>query len=305
MVRCHRKRSAFTLIELLVVIAIIAILIGLLLPAVQKVREAAARTQCSNNLKQLGLACHMYQDSHKKLPAGWVTSSPGPVAPSPGWSWATIILPYIEQGPFYNSITAIYGGITTAGPSTMPPPSNPTALLQTSIPVYLCPSDGGGLLNTANFNGYAKVNYVCNRWVLGPDGNSNPAAYSVQSIPDGSSNTILIGERDMTVNVGAVYIRHNNTSASFEGRVGRGLNPQPAPGTIFNTGSEQRLAYSSLHTGGCNILFADGSVHFVSASVDADPNDAYTNFPTVDSINYTLQRLQLPNDGQPVTLPGV
>src|SRR5262249_559771 len=104
MVRCNtaRKNRGFTLIELLVVIAIIAILIGLLVPAVQKVRAAAARAQCQNNLKQMGLAVHAYHDVYKKLPTGWVAVPTGNTGtPSPYWSWGCLILPYIEQGPLY------------------------------------------------------------------------------------------------------------------------------------------------------------------------------------------------------------
>src|SRR5438552_3203148 len=102
--RSPPARHAFTLIELLVVIAIIAVLIGLLVPAVQKVREAAARTSCQNNLRQIGLAMAMFQDTAKVLPRGWCTFNNGTGQPSPGWSWAIIILPYIEQQALYNTI---------------------------------------------------------------------------------------------------------------------------------------------------------------------------------------------------------
>ncbi len=293
--RPTKARSGFTLIELLVVIAIIAILIGLLVPAVQKVREAAARTQCSNNLKQLALAMHMYQDTYKKLPAGWVTSYAA--HPSPGWNWSLILLPYIEQTPLYNSIAP---DISTPGGAPTPA-ANP--LLLTVVPIYQCPSDGSQTIN-GNFHGYGKNNYVINRWVLGPDSNGNPARMAVQTIPDGSSNTILIGERDMTINVGGVaFVRDTTSSASFEGRMGAGLSPQPVPGTTWNTGNNQRLAYSSLHTGGCNFAFADGSIHFLTNSIDCDPNDNWLSFPGVSNLNYTGQRLEYPSDGLPVTIP--
>src|SRR5438309_1925913 len=102
-----RTRTAFTLIELLVVIAIIAILIGLLVPAVQKVRAAASQAQCRNNLKQLGLACHNFHDSHKRFPPGYAASGPyvdGASDTAPGWGWPAFILPYLEQDNLFRSI---------------------------------------------------------------------------------------------------------------------------------------------------------------------------------------------------------
>src|SRR5947209_3371936 len=103
----RRSRHAFTLIELLVVIAVIAVLLGLLLPAVQKVREAASRAQCANNLHQIGLACHDYLDSNQCLPPGYVAAAPyidGATDTAPGWGWAAFILPYVEQDNLYRQL---------------------------------------------------------------------------------------------------------------------------------------------------------------------------------------------------------
>src|SRR5436305_11306306 len=138
-----QRPRAFTLIELLVVIAIIAILIGLLLPAVQKVRDAAARAKCQNNLKQMALAFHNYQSSYGKLPSGWVTGPKGSgqlstscginaAVPCPGWAWGTSILPFIEQQAVYQQFNP---DTTTPGPgnpSPLPAVLNPSATVTTN-----------------------------------------------------------------------------------------------------------------------------------------------------------------------------
>jgi prepilin-type N-terminal cleavage/methylation domain-containing protein/prepilin-type processing-associated H-X9-DG protein len=358
-------RRAFTLIELLVVIAIIAVLIGLLLPAVQKVRDAAYRVQCQNNLKQLGLAFHSYQDNNGRLPSGWVTSPKGAGSlttscninsgvPCPGWAWSLLILPFMEQQSLYQLFNP---DLTTPGPGFPSPlpailttnvtTNNGTviapATIQTSLKFYNCPADTGGPLNPnygsasgSTDGNYAKNNYVINRYVCGPDAGweatdfnngvvvsykNNP--YAIQQIPDGSSNTIMIGERDTVFNVGALaFIRHGTTTSSFEGRPGGAINPRPnnanqggyTPGSTVNcngcpkaqysTSDGDRLAYSSLHPGGCNFAFCDGSVRFVSNSVSSDPLGNTAQYP-IDShfqtnwSAYTLNLLCIANDGYP------
>ncbi|HKB06333.1 MAG TPA: DUF1559 domain-containing protein [Gemmataceae bacterium] len=199
-----RGRAGFTLIELLVVIAIIAILIGLLLPAVQKVREAANRIKCTNNLKQIGLGVHNYADTNDKVPNAWLFQWNGFGGNSPNRDITTfwhLILPYVEQ-------QAVYDLGTTANPtvrnanirlwSCIPPVGG------TSVSVYLCPSDGGPLRSgtprsqTGALNAQttpptepATANYASNVMVFDPSNNQT----LVQSMPDGLSNTVTIAHR--------------------------------------------------------------------------------------------------------------
>jgi type II secretory pathway pseudopilin PulG len=163
-----RKRHAFTLIDLLVVIAIIAILIGLLLPAVQKVREAAARVQCQNNLKQIGLACHNYQDVYQLLPRGGVASWD---QNGNTWSFLALILPFVEQNNLFRQ----------ANIPTDPISAHPVEVA-TQLKVYLCPSDpmsnnGPSTTDTsigpgpATAYGYSNYNGCCGaNWGGDPDG---------------------------------------------------------------------------------------------------------------------------------------
>ena len=149
-----RRRPAFTLIELLVVIAIIAILIALLVPAVQKVRESAARTQCYNNLKQLALACHSYEGAHKRFPRGnEYPASANFATGDNGASWLFVVLPYIEQGPLYNQIVAA-GTINNAfAKGLIPPPV---------LPFTRCPSDSWDLSNGLLCNYVGSSGPQCN-----------------------------------------------------------------------------------------------------------------------------------------------
>ncbi|WP_439626928.1 DUF1559 domain-containing protein [Gemmata sp.] len=178
------RRRAFTLIELLVVIAIIAILIGLLLPAVQKVREAAARLQCQNNQKQIGVACHAYHDSVGNLPPCVLLNAsvtdPTRFGQNFGPNWAVLILPYIEQGNLYSQVSASI----QAYPTTLAE-AGWRAIVGTRIKTYLCPSDvGGEIACTRASNNWARGNY---------GGNAGPGMFwfTTRSVGDASAAAIL------------------------------------------------------------------------------------------------------------------
>jgi prepilin-type N-terminal cleavage/methylation domain-containing protein/prepilin-type processing-associated H-X9-DG protein len=313
--RTERTRSAFALIELLVVIAIIAVLIGLLLPAVQKIREAANRMSCSNNLKQIGLALHNYHDTNGHFPSGnWQTCPPGT---KPGSSagcnyfscWSIAILPYIEQDNLNKLYTEtipnqdprnqtfrtqnvkiyncpsdtragqIFGPETVAPRGTGQPPASqggPYLYLASS---YKGMSGIGNTRTTNTFGGFwdealdAQKANPNGRGVFHSDAFTGLKAESISTITDGTSNTIMVGERHTRTHptrgpfwadsfnlyiTGGVYLNISN------------LYMQPDYDTcqaVINS-NYCKYGWGSFHTGVINWLFADGHVRSISATID-------------------------------------
>lgn len=298
-------RRGFTLIELLVVIAIIAILIGLLLPAVQKVREAAARMSCTNNLKQIGIALHAYHDTRETFPPGAVHTTTGD---REMWGWAVFILPQMEQTNLYKDLAPSLNNSESAGSGSLNRflRDNGGSLIQTRLETFLCPSDGAGsLINPSfgvdrHFNGRAglgtnfypgKSNYigVAGTWDIDEHPNDNDGAGTVNngmliragrnellnmsSITDGTSNTFLVGERESRCGAGAWAGNRNPTGQGYRGCDFTVGSVYPVLNDPVNTGSDNCTdGFSSRHTGGANFLFADGSVHFISDDIDHNVN---------------------------------
>jgi prepilin-type N-terminal cleavage/methylation domain-containing protein/prepilin-type processing-associated H-X9-DG protein len=321
------RGGGFTLIELLVVIAIIAILIGLLVPAVQKVREAAARTQCQNNLKQIGLAVHAYHDATRSLPPDRIAND---------WiTWAVLILPYLEQDNVYRlwDRTRRYAEQPApVGSAADPAPHN--------IPVYFCPSRRspgpfsvaytlttvpggtvsarpGGIGDYASVSGFANnrgsmriglpsglAGGTTVRANNAPFNNSGPGAtvtsFSHQTrfatIKDGTSNTLLVGEKHIRPNSlqGKAEDRSvfdsgvGNAFRRFIGTNGAATSPTQDfiianPADASSTSNNQ---FGSAHGSTCNFVFADGSVRSIPASTDLR----------------ILTALGLPDDGVPVSI---
>ena len=276
-----RRRRAFTLIELLVVIAIIAVLIALLLPAVQQAREAARRSQCINNQKQLGLALHNYHDTFNVFPPGWIGVQAGisHMEGQSGFAWASHLLPNLDQGPLYNQINF---------KASLLDPSNDIAR-KSVLGVFRCPSDPStdtwqlgeegnptnilATLPTANYVGSFGTEGAEDICIASPfpasqclgDGMfSHNSKLRIADITDGTSHTILLGEHksDRTLNWHSTWVGMVPGGEEATARFLAASDHTP------NSPLLHIDDFSSWHTGGVHLLFGDGRVRFLTQSVD-------------------------------------
>ena len=295
-----KNRNAFTLVELLVVIAIIGILIGLLLPAVQQVREAARRIQCSNNIRQIGLAVMNYESAHQQYPPGWITADGAPIS-EPGWGWSAVILPFMEGQNLHNQLNFDVA---------IDDPIHELAI-QNVVPTFLCPSETGP--NVVNLDTHiehehddhddlvahedehehgelwaSRSNYS---GVFGSiEIEENPAggngAFFANSevtfadILDGTSHTFIIGER--TGELGPI---------SWVGVVPELEEPLSrivgAADHAPNDHEGHFEDFRSFHPGGINVALADGSAHFISNTIDEGVFKALATIKGGEVVNVT------------------
>ncbi len=304
------RRRGFTLVELLVVIAIIGVLVALLLPAVQAAREAARRTQCSNNLKQIALALHNYHDTVNVFPPQALPTHGSPN----GWGWSVMVFPFLEQKTLYDALQPTGGTVGTSPNLSGNLPAantlyNGVALLQKPVPTFICPSDSSQVLNqfytrplssnNAN-NWYAKSNYLCNQRVIvfanswrGP---TLPNCKTFADIPDGSSNVLMLGERALRVSpvekrstAGVLWGKPlTNSDAATCFHPNHPINTSD-PSNDFRANNYTQYASlartpsncnahiaSSNHPGGAQFAMCDGSVRFISQTIASNPI-AYNN----------------------------
>lgn len=304
------RQRGFTLIELLVVIAIIAVLIALLLPAVQQAREAARRSQCKNNIKQLGLALHNYHDTHGAFPSATVTNVIGP-CPAPGVSsapWTVMILPFLDEAPRYNTFN--FAGGTFGGLFIQEDSTTESAKQKLRLVKFECPSDPNSAESNANCN-YMAVMGGC---VNGTDptgccnvsgypeqriGSSNGIFYNnsntkLRDLVDGSTNTLMIGESRYMVLKGASSQFYATWASSFYRAGGpmystatavmNQINTSTLDPGVSGTWHIMNNQFGSRHVGGAHFMLADGSVQFVSQNIDIT----------------TLRCLARKNDGLPL-----
>jgi len=301
--RCARSRSrAFTLVELLVVIAIIGILIALLLPAVQSAREAARRMQCTNNLKQIGLALHNYHDTFKCFPPGAIRFTYDPTANASKtnqvkneqtWGWTAFLLPYLEQKPLHDQLEMDKNRLmdVLTGNGTVPQAQG-FELISTAIEILMCPSAKSDPINKQrNFKnnnseftddfwgGVSNYPGCAGSGSWGAPNNTNrssgvlhctwpdPGRKTVAkfaTMTDGTSNTFAAGERGRRCNAAVWAGRDSHNAQEWNlGRTRSKLNT-----ALLGTGDGCRLGFASQHPDGANFLFCDGSVSFINDMIE-------------------------------------
>ncbi len=292
-----RAGRGFTLIELLVVIAIIAILSSLLLPAVQAAREAARKTQCRNNLRQIGIALHTYYDQMSVFPPGYVSAiNPDRSDAGMGWGWGSFLLPNLEEAPVALEInySLQVGSPANAVPATL------------SLPEYQCSSEiFSGTFNVVDMNGNPLVNVAHGSYVAingnggvsgGEDTNDGSflrnRAFTQQQIRDGLSKTFFIGERATSMSFstwtgsvtgGAVPAIRAPGPANFEDPAALVLSHcgPHLPNDAIVTDAD---ATSSFHPGGVHFAFGDGSVHFIASTISQQVFDALASRASSDVV---------------------
>ncbi len=296
------KRRGFTLIEFLVTASIVATMMSLLPAALQQSREAARRSICKNNLKQIGLALHNYHDVHQGFPLAWNArvSTPGN---GPRSGWQASILPWLDQGPLYEQVMPEVNGSTLPAADALMG-SKKKRWLQTELPVYRCPSDTTSPTNRIRGN-YGTSNYSGNhgslslpRWTTGrrtafwPGQIDTPrkangimywnSIVRLRDITDGTSNTFLVGERCVTSGAGIwPGVGSNEFENDAVTECSHGSRPNHSP-----------TSFSSAHPDGVQFLFCDGRVEFLNETIQSKP--------VSEGDLGTYQRLANRHDGLPV-----
>jgi len=276
------RRKGFTLVELLVVIAIIGILVALLLPAIQMAREAARRSSCNNNMKQIGLGLHMYHDTFGRFPAGWQAEDPtgghDDWLGEPGWGWAAAILPYMEQTTMYGDRIDFHYPITA--------PVN-QAGRETELKVYRCPSDIGRPTFELEADHHHPFSYtpieIATANYVGVFGTKDPhdvyehgetpdgafilnKQMSLRDFLDGTSETFIVGERTAKLSY-STWVGMVRGGEHAPARVVGVATFPPNSDAAFHPEAPTHN-FSSLHPGGTQFVAADGSVRLITESID-------------------------------------
>ena len=251
------RRRAFTLVELLVVVAIIGILVAILLPAVQAAREAGRRMQCQNNLKQIGLGFQGYHDSYRMFPWGG-TNGPSDCCHADKreyWNWTYHILPYMEQMPLFDE-------------------ASDARVYATAIPFYYCPTRRPVKVYQKTSRGDYAGNSGSNTDGTAADGmlvESNRRVVSIPTVRDGTSNTLLVGEKHVhSTHLGGLHVCCTDNepvvNVGWESDLFRRGSQTPLPDISKDSGFT--LRFGSAHASGINAVFVDGSVHGIPWNVD-------------------------------------